>query len=204
MVERIGLKGSRIKHKILAANKPQQIIKEVAIKNHHDGLALVADLLMDEKVGVIGSPAEITAVGHRVVHGGEQFSKTTVITDEVVARVRELIPLAPLHNPANLQGIEVAQQIFADAVQVGVFDTAFHQTMPPAAYRYPIPGSFYAEHGVRAYGFHGTSHLYVSKAAAEHLGAFAGGNQPDCGTFGKWSQHHGGARRAICGYVNGF
>jgi acetate kinase len=108
-------------------------------------------------------------VGHRVVHGGERFSKTVVIDDEVVEVIRELIPYAPLHNPANLEGILVARRIFDRATQVAVFDTAFHQTMPARAYRYAIPDALYREHGVRVYGFHGTSHLYVSKKAAEWL-----------------------------------
>ncbi|GAB4436493.1 MAG: acetate kinase [Anaerolineae bacterium] len=170
LAERVGLEGSRIKHTVGAGGEAQQIIREVDIPNHHTGLAQVAALLMDEQAGVITSPAEIDAVGHRVVHGGEQFSQTTAITSEVVAKVRDLIPLAPLHNPANLQGIEVAGQIFPQAVQVAVFDTAFHQTMPPAAYRYAIPNRLYSEQHIRVYGFHGTSHLYVSKAAARYLG----------------------------------
>ncbi len=170
LVERIGLEGSRIKHTITASGEARQIIRETDIPNHHTGLAQVAALLMDDQVGVIASPAEIDAVGHRVVHGGERFSQTTRITPQVMAQVRDLIPLAPLHNPANLQGIEVAGQIFPQAVQVAVFDTAFHQTMPPAAYRYALPNQLYTERGIRVYGFHGTSHLYVSKAAARHLG----------------------------------
>lgn len=170
LVERIGLDGSRIKHKIFRNGDAAEVIKEIPIKNHQQGLERVAELLMDSEVGVIESPAEIAAVGHRTVHGGERFNSTTIITDEVVAKMRELIPLAPLHNPANLEGIEVARQIFPQATQVAVFDTAFHQTMPAAAYRYAIPNNYYTEHGIRAYGFHGTSHLFVSKAAAEYLG----------------------------------
>lgn len=170
LVERIGLDGSRIKHKIFDNGHSNEIVREMPIENHQRGLEQVSELLMDSQVGVIESPAEITAVGHRTVHGGERFNSTTIITDEVVAKMRELIPLAPLHNPANLEGIEVARQIFPHATQVAVFDTAFHQTMPPAAYRYAIPNKYYSEHGIRAYGFHGTSHLFVSKAAAEYLG----------------------------------
>lgn len=170
LVERIGLEGSRIKHKMFRNGATAEVIREVPIKNHQQGLERVAELLMDPEVGVIESPAEITAVGHRTVHGGEQFNRTTIITDEVVAKMHELIPLAPLHNPPNLEGIEVARQIFPDATQVAVFDTAFHHTMPAAAYRYAIPNNYYTDYGIRAYGFHGTSHLYVSKAAAEYLG----------------------------------
>jgi len=125
---------------------------------------------MDEEIGVINAPSDINAVGHRTVHGGERFSRTTLINGEVIDKMRELIPLAPLHNPANLEGIEVAMKIFSDAPQVAVFDTAFHQTMPPKAYRYALPNALYTEHGIRSYGFHGTSHLYVAKEAAKHLG----------------------------------
>ncbi len=170
LVERIGLDGSRIKHKIFHAETVTEIVRELPIPNHQTGLQQVANLLMDADFGVIKTPAEIEAVGHRTVHGGERFNQTTIITDEIVAKMHELIPLAPLHNPANLEGIEVARQIFSAATQVAVFDTAFHQTMPPEAYRYAIPAEYYTEHGIRAYGFHGTSHLYVSKAAADYLG----------------------------------
>jgi acetate kinase len=130
----------------------------------------MVDLLMDEEIGVIDTPSEIAAIGHRVVHGGERFSQPIIINQEVVDTIRSLIPLAPLHNPANLTGIEVAQELFPSAVQAAVFDTAFHQTMPAKAYRYAVPNNLYEEHGVRVYGFHGTSHLYVTKKAAEYLG----------------------------------
>ncbi|RME97427.1 MAG: acetate kinase, partial [Chloroflexi bacterium] len=170
LVERIGLDGSRVNHKIYSNGSTQKIVRELPIKNHRVGLEQVAGLLMDAEIGVIASAADIAAVGHRTVHGGERFSQTTIIDDEVVAKMRELIPLAPLHNPANLEGIQVARQIFPEAVQVAVFDTAFHQTMPPAAYRYAIPTRYYTEYGIRSYGFHGTSHRYVSKMAARHLG----------------------------------
>jgi acetate kinase len=170
IVERIGLEGSRIKHKILTTTPAGEIVRETEIGNHQQGLELVADLLMDEVNGVIAAPDEISAVGHRVVHGGELFSQTTIISQVVKDKVRELIPLAPLHNPANLEGIEVAEKIFSAAPQVAVFDTAFHQTMPPWAYRYALPENLYTEYGVRSYGFHGTSHLYVSKMAATYLG----------------------------------
>ena len=170
LVERIGLEGSRIKHNIFQGGTPREIVHNIDIKNHQRGLELVADLLMDEKDGVITSPSDIEAVGHRVVHGGDRFSHTTLITDEVKDQVRALIPFAPLHNPPNLEGIEVAEKIFAGASQVAVFDTAFHQTMPAAAYRYALPKHLYTDHGIRSYGFHGTSHLYVTKAAADYLG----------------------------------
>lgn len=169
LVERIGEANSRIKHTIFNGGD-NEIIKEGAIANHQDGLKMVADLLMDADVGVISSPTDINAVGHRTVHGGETFNKTVVITQAVKDKIRELSPLAPLHNPPNLEGIEVAEAIFPHAPQVGVFDTAYHQTMPPRAYRYAIPNELYEQHAVRSYGFHGTSHLYVSKLAAQHLG----------------------------------
>ena len=144
--------------------------REQHIPDHRQGLSLMIDLLLDDEIGVIGSPKEIAAIGHRVVHGGERFSQPTVIDEEVKAAIRSLIPLAPLHNPANLTGIEVAQELFPAATQVAVFDTAFHQTMPARAYRYALPTNLYEEHGVRVYGFHGTSHLYVTRQAIKYLG----------------------------------
>jgi acetate kinase len=170
LVERIGQTMSRIKHKVLAGAEPLEINQEVVVENHQQGLEQVARLLLDDTFGVIKTPAEIVGVGHRVVHGGETFSQTTVITEAVKTKVRELSLLAPLHNPANLEGIEVATKIFPEAIQVAVFDTAFHQTMPPAAYRYAIPPRFYKEHAIRAYGMHGTSHLFVTRAAIDYLG----------------------------------
>ncbi len=167
LVERIGEPTGRVRYWSQAGAK---IEREMPIADHRQGLMQVVDLLLDEQDGVIGSAAEITAVGHRVVHGGEKFSQPTVIDAEVMDTIRELIPLAPLHNPANLSGIEVAREIFPEAVQAAVFDTAFHQTMPPRAYRYAIPNALYEEEHIRVYGFHGTSHLYVSKMALEHLG----------------------------------
>ncbi len=165
IVERIGLETGRIKHTI----GQQEIVRELHIADHGQGLREMNALLTDAEIGVIADPAEITAVGHRVVHGGEKFSQPTRIDAEVIAVIRDLIPLAPLHNPANLQGIEVAMQVFSQAAHVAVFDTAFHQTMPPASYRYAIPNSYYTEHGIRVYGFHGTSHAYVAEKAAEYL-----------------------------------
>lgn len=170
LVERIGQDGSRIKHTRFAEDGQRQTVELAEpIKNHHQGLTAVAALLTDATHGVIASPAEIAAVGHRIVHGGQLFSQTTVITPAVIAKVRELSPFAPLHNPPNLAGVEVATDIFPNAVQVAVFDTAFHQSMPAQAHRYAIPNELY-ERGIRVYGFHGTSHLYVSKQAAAYLG----------------------------------
>ena len=170
LVERIGEASSHINHTRFANGETQKISRDLTLKNHSEGLQAVADLLMDDDIGVIHDAAEIEIVGHRVVHGGEQFSDTVVITPAVKATIEALSPLAPLHNPPNLQGITVAETVFPQATQVAVFDTAFHQTMPPHAYRYAIPNKLYAEHHIRAYGFHGTSHLYVSRQAAKMLG----------------------------------
>lgn len=165
LVERIGLEDAKIAYK---SNKDS--IEEVQlIANHKEGLQLVAKYLMDSKVGVIQSAAEIEAVGHRVVHGGSAFAKTVEVTEEVKQKIEKLSTLAPLHNPANLQGIQVATAIFPKAKQVAVFDTAFHQTIAIEAYKYAIPNKFLTENNIRVYGFHGTSHKYVSEKAIEFL-----------------------------------
>jgi acetate kinase len=169
LVDRIGLEGSTIQHKTFLKSNEQLIKRQLDIKDHAEGLSEAAKLLTDSEIGVIKNPDEIEVVGHRVVHGGEAFSSTMVITDEVKKKVKELFPLAPLHNPSNYLGIEVAEKIFHRAKQVAVFDTSFHQTMPPVAYRVAIPNKFYEEHLIRSYGFHGTSHKYVSERAAEYL-----------------------------------
>ena len=170
IVERIGLETGIVKHKTFVNGKERQTREEFPIPNHTVGLRRVAALLTSEELGVISDPSEIQAVGHRLVHGGELFTRTVEITAEVKAKVKELFPLAPLHNPANLTGVEVAEEVFPQAKQIGVFDTAFHQTMPEIAYRYAIPESLYREFGLRKYGFHGTSHKYVSEKAALYLG----------------------------------
>ncbi|MCD6355486.1 MAG: acetate kinase [Prolixibacteraceae bacterium] len=170
IVERIGLEMGVIKHKTFTNGVEEKTVEEFSIPDHSVGLKRVAELLIDKKVGVISDPSEIKAVGHRLVHGGETFTKTVVITDEVKEKVKELFPLAPLHNPANLIGVEVAEQIFPNAKQVGVFDTAFHQTIPERAFRYALPDKFYSEMRIRKYGFHGTSHKFVSEKAIEYLG----------------------------------
>ena len=170
LVERIGEPAGRIKHRLNHGGETQEITRDLVIKDHRQGLMLVVDLLTDADFGVIETPTEIEAIGHRVVHGGDRFSQSTVITAEVKATIKELIPLAPLHNPANLTGIEVATEVFPKATQVAVFDTAFHQTMPSEAYRYAIPQNLYDEYRIRSYGFHGTSHLFVSRKAIEYLG----------------------------------
>lgn len=170
IVERIGLEIGLIKHKTFVNGSEEKTVEEFPIPDHGVGLKRVAELLMDEKVGVISDPSEIKAVGHRLVHGGETFTKTVEITDEVKAKVKELFPLAPLHNPANLIGVEVAEKVFPNAKQVGVFDTAFHQSIPEKAFRYALPEKFYSELRIRKYGFHGTSHKYISEKAIEYLG----------------------------------
>jgi len=169
LIDRIGQEGSSINHKVFIHGSEQSRKESLPIKDHSAGLMEVSKLLTDPEIGVIRDPKEINVVGHRVVHGGESFSKTMIITQEVMEKIKKLFPLAPLHNPPNYLGIEVASTIFASAKQVGVFDTAFHQTMPPVAFRIAIPKEFYDEHGIRAYGFHGTSHKYVSEKAVEYL-----------------------------------
>lgn len=170
IVERIGLEMGVIKHKTFTNGTEEKTVEEFPIPDHGVGLKRVAELLMDEKVGVISDPSEIKAVGHRLVHGGETFTETVEITDEVKAKVEELFPLAPLHNPANLIGVEVAEKVFPNAKQVGVFDTAFHQSIPEKAFRYALPEKFYSEMRIRKYGFHGTSHKFISEKAIEYLG----------------------------------
>ena len=165
MVERIGLEDAKISY-----NKGETKFEEIkTIKDHKEGLNLIAEYLLDEDKGVIKKPEEIHIVGHRVVHGGSTFTKTVEITDEVKKKIEKLAHLAPLHNPANLQGIIVSEQIFTNAKQVAVFDTAFHQTIPVLAHKYAIPNTFYEKEGIRLYGFHGTSHKFVSEKAIAYL-----------------------------------
>ncbi|WP_115463154.1 acetate/propionate family kinase [Winogradskyella aurantiaca] len=166
LVERIGLAESKFKHKsgtnILENSK--------GINDHGQALKHVVELLLDDQMGVVSSINEIKAVGHRVVHGGSSFKNTTVITEEVKKTIKSLFNLAPLHNPANLDGIKVAESVFPEALQVAVFDTAFHQTIPPKAYKYAIPNKFLEEQHIRLYGFHGSSHKFVSEQAINYLG----------------------------------
>lgn len=168
LVERIGLSNAILTYKYLRGNafEEHQFIGDIA--NHTEGLKAVANLLTDAEKGVITSPSEIDVVGHRVVHGGATFVSTTLITQEVKDKIRNLFALSPLHNPAHMLGIEVAEQVFATAKQVAVFDTAFHQTMPAVAYRMAVPKELYTQNNVRNYGFHGTSHKYVSEQVAKH------------------------------------
>ena len=165
MIDRIGLEISNLTY----STKKDKVEESLPIANHKIGLEKIAKLLMDEKIGMIKSTDEIDAVGHRVVHGGSTFSNTVIITEEVKDKIRQLFELAPLHNPANLEGIVVAEEVFKLAKQVAVFDTAFHQTMPEVAYKYAIPNYLLTENKIRAYGFHGTSHKYVSEKAIEYL-----------------------------------
>ena len=140
------------------------------MKNHEDAIQMVLDALTNEKYGVIKSLDEIGAVGHRVVHGGEKFATSTLINEEVIKAIEECNDLAPLHNPANLIGIRACANLMKGVPMVAVFDTAFHQTMPPKAYLYGLPHEYYNSYKIRKYGFHGTSHSYVSKRAAEFCG----------------------------------
>ncbi|MEE0265686.1 MAG: acetate kinase [Acutalibacteraceae bacterium] len=166
--ERIGLEKSVIGHKTSDGKK---IEKEVVLDNHKDAFMQVNAMLTDAEYGVIKSTDEISAVGHRVVQGGARFSKSELVTPEVVEGIRDLIPLAPLHNAGHVQAIEACLEVFGnDVPQVVVFDTAFHSTMPPKAYIYPIPYEYYENYHVRRYGFHGTSHRYVSNRYAELTG----------------------------------
>ena len=165
MIDRIGLETSNVTFKT-AVNSLEEMI---AIPNHKVGLQKVANMLLDGEKGVIKSTSEIAAVGHRVVHGGSDFSDTVKIDEKVKAKIKQLFELAPLHNPANLEGINVAEEIFSSAEQIAVFDTAFHQTMPEVAYKYAIPNYLLTENKVRVYGFHGTSHKYVSEKAINYL-----------------------------------
>lgn len=165
MIDRIGLETSNFSY----VTNTVKVEETLPIANHKIGLKKIAQLLMDDEKGVIKSTNEIQAVGHRVVHGGSLFSDTALITKEVKEEIRQLCDLAPLHNPAHLEGIIVAEEIFSDAKQVAVFDTAFHQTMPAVAYRYAIPNYLLTENKIRAYGFHGTSHKYVSEKAIDYL-----------------------------------
>ena len=164
--ERIGMEGSFVTHK---ANGEKYKYERDA-KNHEEAISFVLEQFTDSEHGVISSLDEISAVGHRVVHGGEKFNKSVVITDEVVETIRECIPLAPLHNPAGLTGIEACKKVMPGKPMVAVFDTAFHQTIPEERYIYPIPYKYYEKYGVRKYGFHGTSHRYVSARVAELVG----------------------------------
>lgn len=167
LCERIGIDGSQIVYQPAGGEKEETV---TPMPDHTKAIELVLNALMNEKTGVVKSLDEIGAVGHRIVHGGEKFAASTVITDEVIEAIRACNDLAPLHNPANLIGIDACKKLMPNTPMVGVFDTAFHQTMPKEAYLYGLPYEYYEKYQVRRYGFHGTSHSYVSKRAAELLG----------------------------------
>ena len=169
LCERIGIDG-KFTYKPQVEGKEKLDAVDVAMPTHAEAIAAVLDALVDPKNGVIASMKEIDAVGHRVVHGGEKFASSVVITDKVMAAIEECNPLAPLHNPANIIGIKACQEKMPGVPMVAVFDTAFHQTMPAKAYTYAIPYEYYENDKMRRYGFHGTSHRYVSQRCAEILG----------------------------------
>jgi acetate kinase len=166
LLERLGIKDSILKHQA-SGKEPYQLVQD--IPDHTVGVDLILHTLMHPEYGVIKDKNEITAVGHRVVHGGEKFSASVKITQEVIDKVEECIDLAPLHNPANLKGIYAMQKLLPEVPQCGIFDTAFHATMPDFSYMYAVPYEMYDKYKVRRYGFHGTSHRYVSGKACEHL-----------------------------------
>ena len=163
--ERIGLDGAFLTHKV---GEDKYVIEHPA-KNHEEAIKVMLEQLLHEKYGVVKDLSEISAVGHRVVHGGEKFSGSVLITDEVIKVMKDCIELAPLHNPAGITGIEACQKLMPNIKMVGVFDTAFHQTLPEKAYIYAIPYEYYEKYGIRKYGFHGTSHKFISHRVAELL-----------------------------------
>ena len=165
--ERVGLDGAFVKVK-LANGEKKQIMHD--IPEHTEGVKFIFSLLTDPEIGVIKDLKEIDAVGHRMVHGGEKFNKSVLLTDEVLKVFEECSDLAPLHNPANLKGVKAVSELMPGLPQVGVFDTAFHQTMPDYAYMYAVPYELYEKYGIRRYGFHGTSHRYVAKRVCDFLG----------------------------------
>lgn len=168
LVERIGIEGSILKQE--KDGVEGKLVVEQPMKNHQEAIKLVLEGVVDPKFGGVKDISEVEAVGHRVVHGGEKFASSVKINDEVMKALEECVELAPLHNPANIMGIEACEAILPGVPMVGVFDTAFHQTMPKKSYLYGLPHELYTKYGVRRYGFHGTSHKYVSQRAAEMLG----------------------------------
>lgn len=166
LAERIGINDSLLTHQV---NGKEKVKIQKGMKNHKEAIQIVLEALVDKEIGVLKDMSEINAVGHRVVHGGECFTDSVLIDEDVIKKLEECIDLAPLHNPANIEGIKACQQIMPNVPMVAVFDTAFHQTMPDYAYIYPIPYEYYEKYRIRRYGFHGTSHKYVSLRAAEIL-----------------------------------
>lgn len=167
LVERIGMETGCLKHR---ATGKEQLVKEMPIEDHTVGIKAVIDALLDKEFGVLSTLEDIEAVGHRVVHGAEEFVCSQLITDAVVAQLEKCSVFAPLHNPANILGIKAVSAVLPEVPQVGVFDTAFHQTMPSYAYMYALPYEYYEKYGIRRYGFHGTSHKYVSAKGAKFAG----------------------------------
>ncbi|MEL7657141.1 MAG: acetate kinase, partial [Bacillota bacterium] len=167
LVERIGIEGSIISHEKIGMDKFKLT---TPMANHKDAIGHVLEALTNAEHGVVSSMDEIGAVGHRVVHAGEKYASSVLITDDVIAALEECIDLAPLHNPPNLLGIAACKELMPNTPMVGVFDTAFHQTMPPESYIYAIPYEYYEKYGIRRYGFHGTSHKYVAERTADILG----------------------------------
>jgi acetate kinase len=169
LLERIGESESKHTHRAYGTSGTvKETVRRGRVANHEEAFRFILSMPADS--AVIRNPAELLGIGHRVVHGGEAFREPVLIDEKVMETIRELIPLAPLHNPANLLGIEASRQVFPGVPQVAVFDTAFHQSMPPHAFIYALPYSFYVLHHVRRYGFHGTSHFWVAKKAAAHVG----------------------------------
>lgn len=184
LIERIGLDNA-----VFNISVNNEKIKEVTdIPDHAVAVKILLEKLTN--LGIIKSLNEIEGIGHRVVHGGEAFNDSAVITDEVLAKIDELSELAPLHNPANITGIKAFQQVLPNVPAVAVFDTAFHQTMPESSFLYSLPYEYYEKYGIRKYGFHGTSHKYVSERAAEMLGRPLGLTSPDLLPLRKWSQYY--------------
>ena len=167
LIERIGMEGSNLKH---SGGDKEPVRLEQPIPDHKAGINMILDALVHPEYGVIKEMGDIDAVGHRVVHGGERFTDSMLITSDVLARIKACCDIAPLHNPRNLNGIEACMEIMSGTPQVAVFDTAFHQTMPKVAYLYGLPYELYVKYGLRRYGFHGTSHKYVAQRAAELMG----------------------------------
>lgn len=166
LAEKIGIAGSTITHEKIGDNK---LVLECSMKDHKDAIEQVLEVIRDKVYGVVKSMDEIGAVGHRIGHGGEKYNQSVIVTDDVIRAITDCIPLAPLHNPANLLGISACQSLMPGTPNVAVFDTAFHQTMPPESYIYAIPYEYYEKYGIRRYGFHGTSHKYVAEKASQML-----------------------------------
>lgn len=171
LVERIGQEMSVVKYEYFTNGEKQKVTQELPIPSQQEAFQKVAELLTDPQIGVIKDVSEIKHIGHRVVHGGEKFTSTQKISAEMMQELRDLIPLAPLHNPGNIIAIEAAEKIFTKAENYAIFDTAFHQTLPEMAYRYAIPNQLYTEDAVRVYGFHGTSHKYVDSEIRKYFSA---------------------------------